>query len=165
MTKTLLNNTRNTTGNSSTGLNNRIGFFKSIILSICIFVGISCGAWGQEAANISFQKEAKIINSDSLIGKSSELIIREHSTNQQVVSLSTNEPFNFQPEELMVKSHLQRIEDINATNTAGPIILGLPSTILQETGPAASAPHTRTHALEYVCVCPVHLRLCAIHFQ
>ena len=43
--------------------------------------------------------------------------------------------------------HLQIIEDINATNTAGPIILGLPSTRLQETGPAASAPHTRTHAL------------------
>ena len=111
MTKILLNNTRNTIGNSSAGFNNRKGFFKSIILSICIFVGISGGAWGQEAANISFQKEAKIINSDSLIGKSSELIIREHSTNQQVVSLSTNEPFNFQPEELMVKSHLQRIEE------------------------------------------------------
>ena len=61
--------------------------------------------------------------------------------------------------------HFQRIEDINATNTAGPIILGLPSTILQETGPAASAPNTRTHALDYVCVCPVHLRLCAMHFQ
>ena len=47
MTKTLLNNTRNKTGNSSAGLNNRKGFFKSIILSICIFVGISGGVWGQ----------------------------------------------------------------------------------------------------------------------
>jgi len=54
MTKTLLNHTRNKTGNSSAELNNRKGFFKSIILSICIFLGISGGAWGQNISTYSF---------------------------------------------------------------------------------------------------------------
>jgi hypothetical protein len=56
--------------------------------------------------------------------------------------------------------NLQIIEDINATNTAGPIILGLPSTILQETGPAASAPHTRTNVLDYVCMSSASKIMC-----
>ena len=47
MTKTLRNNTRNTIGNSSAKSNNRKGFLKSIILCICIFVGISGSVWGQ----------------------------------------------------------------------------------------------------------------------
>jgi gliding motility-associated-like protein len=49
MTKYLLNNTRNTIRNSSIGLNNRHRFFKSIILSIFIFVGIIGSVWGQVA--------------------------------------------------------------------------------------------------------------------
>jgi hypothetical protein len=49
--------------------------------------------------------------------------------------------------------NLQKMEDIHGFHNAQRPILGMPSTILQETGPAASAPHTRTHALDQgVCV-------------
>ena len=49
--------------------------------------------------------------------------------------------------------NLQKMEDIHDLKNGQRPILGMPSTRLQETGPAASAPQTRTHALDLgVCM-------------